>query len=80
MTASTRASARSSAHGASPDPRAGAAAAELLGYCMPGPRDFAAANGPGPTAAAAEARLEAALTAGDSPHARLSSCSPSTPA
>ena len=79
MTASTRASARSSAHGASPDPRAGAAAAELLGYGMPGPRDFAAANGPGPTAAAA-ARLEAALTAGDSPDARLSSCSPSTPA
>ena len=58
------------ARGEDPDPRAVAAAAELLGYCMLGPRGFAEANGPGPTAAA-EARLEAALAAGDSLDARL---------
>jgi hypothetical protein len=58
------------AHGASPDPRAVAAAAALLGYCMLGPRGFVEANGPGPTAAV-EARLEAALATGDSLDARL---------
>ena len=58
------------AHGGSPDPRAFAAAAELLGYCMLGPQSFADSNGAGVTAAV-EARLEAALATGDSLDARL---------
>ena len=58
------------AHGTSPDPRAVAAAAELLGYCMLGPQRFTEANGPGLTAAV-EARLGAALAAGGSLDARL---------
>ena len=66
------------AHGASPDPRAVAAAAALLGYCLPGPRGFTAANGPGPTAAV-EVRLEAALAAGTA-SMPASSCWPCMPA
>lgn len=58
------------AHGGSPEPPACAAAAELLGYCMLGPQTFADANGPELTAAV-EARLEAALAAGDNLDARL---------
>ncbi len=57
-------------HGGSPDRQACAAAAALLGYCMLGPQAFTEANGP-ELAAAVEARLEAALAAGDSLDARL---------
>jgi hypothetical protein len=56
--------------GADPETRSCAAAAELLGYCMLGAAEFAAANGHGPTGGV-EARLEAALEAGDSLDARL---------
>ncbi len=56
--------------GASPAPRAYHAAAEMLGLCMLGPQGFTEANGLGLTEAT-EARLEAALEAGDSLDARL---------
>ncbi len=56
--------------GASPAPRAYDAAAEMLGYCMLGPQGFTEANDLRLTEAA-EARLEAALEAGDSLDARL---------
>jgi hypothetical protein len=47
-----------------------AQAAELLAFCMLGPRNFTTANDPG-RAGAARARLEAALEAGESLDARL---------
>jgi hypothetical protein len=47
-----------------------AAAAELIAYCMVGPEAFEAAND-GELMAAVEARIEAALTRGDSPDAQL---------
>ena len=50
--------------------RLGAAAAEMLGYCMLGPQGFTEANDLSLTEAT-EARLEAALEAGDSHDARL---------
>ncbi len=56
--------------GVDPEPRACAAATELLGYCMLGAQGFTAANDRGRTGAV-EARLEAALEAGDSLDARL---------
>ena len=56
--------------GASPAPRAYHAAAEMLGYCMLGPQGFTEANGLALTEAT-EARLEAALHAGDSLDARI---------
>ncbi len=56
--------------GANPGPRPYAAAAELLGYCVLGARGFADGNGPDLTEAV-EARLAAALEAGDSLDARL---------
>ena len=56
--------------GADPTPRAYYAAAEMLGYCMLGPQGFTEANGLSLTEAT-EARLEAALKAGDSLDARL---------
>ncbi len=56
--------------GASPAPRAYDAAAEMLGFCMLGPQVFTEANDQGLTEAT-EARLEAALEAGDSLDARL---------
>jgi hypothetical protein len=56
--------------GASPAPRAYAAAAEMLGFCMLGPQGFTEANDLRLTKAI-EARLEAALEAGDSLDARL---------
>ncbi len=57
-------------NGASPAPRAYDAAAEMLGYCMLGPQGFTETNGLRLTEAT-EARLEAALEAGDSLDARL---------
>ena len=56
--------------GASPAPRAYYAAAEMLGFCMLGPQGFTEANDLRLTEAT-EARLEAALDAGDSLDARL---------
>ncbi len=58
------------AGGANSDPRAYVAAAELLGYCMLGARGFTECNGPSLTEAV-EARLVAALEAGDSLDARV---------
>ncbi len=51
--------------GASPAPRAYDAAAEMLGYCMLGPQGFTEANDLRLTETT-EARVEAALEAGDS--------------
>ncbi len=56
--------------GVSVAPLAYDAAAEMLGYCMLGPQGFTEANDLRLTEAA-EARLEAALEAGDSLDARL---------
>ncbi len=56
--------------GASPAPRAYDAAAEMLGYCMLGPQGFTEANDLRLTETT-EARVEAALGAGDSLDARL---------
>ena len=56
--------------GAGPSPRAYDAAAAMLGYCMLGPQGFTEANDLRLTEAT-EARLEAALKAGDSLDARL---------
>lgn len=56
--------------GADPKPRACAAAAELLGYCMLGAQGFTAANDRDLTGVV-EARLEAALEAGNNLDARL---------
>ena len=56
--------------GASPAPRAYHAAAEMLGFCMLGAQGFNEANGLALTEAT-EARLEAALEAGDSLDARI---------
>ncbi|MBK5928420.1 hypothetical protein [Rhodobaculum claviforme] len=47
-----------------------AATAELLAYCILGPETFAEANGPG-AGDRADARLEAAIAAGDTFDARL---------
>ncbi len=58
------------AGGANSGPRACVAAAELLGYCMLGARGFTECNGPNLTEAV-EARLAAALEAGDSLDARV---------
>lgn len=55
---------------ASPTPRAYDAAAEMLAFCMLGPQSFTEANGLRLTEAT-EARLEAALEAGDSLDARI---------
>ncbi len=57
-------------YGASPDERACALAAELLAYCMLGPRPFTEANDLSLTSAV-EARIEDALEAGDDLDARL---------
>lgn len=56
--------------GASPSRRAYDAASEMLGYCMLGPQGFTEANDLRLTEAT-EARLDAALEAGDSLDARL---------
>jgi hypothetical protein len=56
--------------GPNPGPRHYAAAAELLGYCVLGTQGFADSNGVDLTEAV-EARLAAALEAGDSLDARL---------
>ncbi len=56
--------------GASSAPRTYDAAAEMLGFCMLGPQGFTEANDLLLTEAT-EARLEAALEAGDSLNARL---------
>ncbi len=56
--------------GAGPDPRPHAAAAELLGYCVLGAQGFTECNDLSLTEAV-EARLEAALEAGDSLDARV---------
>ncbi len=58
------------AGGANPGPRPYAAAAELLGYCVLGAQGFTECNGPSLTEAV-EARLAAALEAGDSLDARV---------
>ncbi len=58
------------AGGANPGPRFYAAAAELLGYCVLGAQGFTDSNGPSLTEAV-EARLAAALEAGDSLDARV---------
>jgi hypothetical protein len=58
------------AHGAAPAPDAYGAAAGLLGYCILGAAGFAEANDAS-RMRAAEARLDAALAAGDSLDARL---------
>ncbi len=58
------------AGGADPGPRPCAAAAELLGYCVLGAQGFTEPNGPGLTESV-EARLVAALEAGDSLDARV---------
>ena len=57
-------------HGSSPDPSACTLAAEMLTYCALGDHDFGEERGES-AARAAEARLEAALEAGDSLDARL---------
>lgn len=56
--------------GEAPDPEACAYAAELLAYCLLGPAHFAEVNDPARTGAV-EARMEAALEAGESLDARL---------
>ncbi len=56
--------------GANPSPRAYATVAELLGYCVLGAQGFTECNGPSLTEAV-EARLAAALEAGDSLDARV---------
>jgi len=56
--------------GSKAEPRAYHAAAEMLAYCMLGPDIFTGDNGAELTAAV-EARLEAAIEAGDSLDARL---------
>ena len=56
--------------GSSPAPRTYYAAAELLGYCVLGVQGFAESNGLELTEAV-EARLKAALQAGDSLDARV---------
>ncbi len=56
--------------GASPDPCPYAAAAELLGYCVLGAQGFTECNDPSLTEAV-EARLAAALEAGDNLDARV---------
>lgn len=56
--------------GSNPEPRDYHAAAEMLGYCMLGSQGFTEANGL-PLTEATEARLEAALNAGDSLDARI---------
>ncbi len=56
--------------GSNPDPRPYAAAAELLGYCVLGAQVFTEYNGPS-LKEAVEARLAAALEAGDSLDARV---------
>ena len=56
--------------GGNPEPRDYHAAAEMLGYCMLGSQGFTEANGL-PLTEATEARLEAALNAGDSLDARI---------
>ena len=56
--------------GANPDSRPYAAAAELLGYCVLGAQGFTECNDPGLTEAV-EARLAAALEAGDNLDARV---------
>jgi hypothetical protein len=58
------------AAGANPGAGQYAAAAELLGYCVLGAPDFTGRNGEGLTESV-EARLAAALEAGDSLDARL---------
>ena len=58
------------AGGANPGPRLYAAAAELLGYCILGARGYTDSNGPSLTESV-EARLTAALEAGDSLDARV---------
>ncbi len=58
------------AAGANPGPRLYAAAAELLGYCVLGAQGFADYNGRGLTESV-EARLVAALEAGDSLDAQV---------
>lgn len=56
--------------GVGPDPASCTAAAELLGYCVLGAQSFTEHNNPSLTEAV-EARLEAALEAGDSLDARV---------
>ena len=56
--------------GANPGPRPYAATAELLSYCVLGAQGFTECNGPSLTEAV-EARLAAALEAGDSLDARV---------
>ncbi len=58
------------AGGANPDPYPYAAAAELLGYCVLGAQGFTECNDPSLTEAV-EARLAAALEAGDNLDARV---------
>lgn len=58
------------ATGGKPAPTEFAAAAELLAYCLTGPEAFALATDP-TLAATVEARIEAAIQAGDSFDARL---------
>ncbi len=58
------------AGGGDPGPGAYAAAAELLGYCVLGARGFTECNGPSLTEGV-EARLAAALEAGDNLEARV---------
>ena len=58
------------ARGDGPSAQDCAAAAELVGYCVLGAQGFLAAAGLA-RAEAVEARIEAALAAGDSPDARL---------
>ena len=55
---------------AASDPRSHEAAAELIGYCVLGEAGFAAANDPSLTQAV-EARVEAALEAGDTLDAQI---------
>jgi len=58
------------APGGDPQPRSYGAAAEILAYCMIGAEGFAGANGD-EVARQVEARIEAALKAGDSFDAQL---------
>ena len=61
---------REAGHGSSPEPAACRLAAEMLSYCILGGQGFEYENGRGP-ALTLEARLEAALDAGDSLDAHL---------